>query len=265
MWILLCGAALALTPPAPDAEPTQTRLSVATLNTWGLPAPVASDRRGRLPLIASWLSERSYDVAGLEELWAGAHRWFPLRDLVLPQQRGDSGLAIVTSWPVVQTLSHAFVYERGIDKLKAKGLLTAEIEIDGTPVMVGVTHLQAGGTPRNAAVRAMQVEEILTFLDAHESDTMPVVLMGDFNLYDKLPTDDRSRRSLETAGFVDAAQATGTRDGTYPGYPDRFDRIYVRDHGSVSLVPEQSEVIRKGFSDHHAVEATLRLEQTSLP
>ena len=58
---------------------------------------------------------------------------------------------------------------------------------------------------------------------------------------------------------------SGTRDGTYPGYPDRFDRIYVRDHDSVSLVPEQSEVIRKGFSDHHAVVATLRLEQTSLP
>jgi endonuclease/exonuclease/phosphatase family metal-dependent hydrolase len=261
MWLLLFGAALAL---PPETESTQTRLSVATLNTWGLPAPVASDRRGRLPLIANWLSERSYDVAGLEELWAGARQWFPLRDLVLPQQRGDSGLALVTSWPVAKTMSHVFTYERGFDKLKAKGLLTAEVEIEGTPVLVGVTHLQAGGSPRHAAVRALQIVEILSFLEEHESDTMPVVLMGDFNLYDELVMDDRSRRSLESAGFVDAAQATGTYDGTYPGYPDRFDRIYVRNHDSLSLVPEQSEVIRKTFSDHHAVEATLRLEDNSI-
>jgi endonuclease/exonuclease/phosphatase family metal-dependent hydrolase len=261
MWLLLSGAALALTPP--ETESTQTRLSVATLNTWGLPAPAASDRRGRLPLIASWLSERSYDVAGLEELWEGARRWFPLADLVLPQQRGDSGLALVTSWPVTRSQSHVFTYERGFDKLKAKGLLTAEVEIEGTPVLVGVTHLQAGGSPRHAAVRALQIVEILSFLQEHQSDTMPVVLMGDFNLYDKLDTDDHSRRTLEAAGFLDAAQATGTHDGTYPGYPDRFDRIYVRDHESMALVPEQSEVVRKGFSDHHAVEATLRLEYHS--
>lgn len=249
MWMLLSAAAFA-DPPAD--------LSVATLNTWGLPAPVADDRRGRLPRIASWLTEKSYDVAGLEELWQGARRWFPMRDLLFPEQRGDSGLAIVTSWPVTESRSHVFRAERGFDSWKAKGMLVAELEVDGSPIVFGVTHLQAGGSDRNAAIRSAQISEILSWLQK-ERDA-PVILLGDFNLYDDVATDDHSRQILEREGFLDVAHATGTLEGTYQGYPDRFDRIYVRDGESATIVPESSAVLGKGLSDHHALEATLKVE-----
>lgn len=253
MWLLL-GFAWAVEPGASSGE----EFTVATLNTWGLPSPVASDRRGRLPLIANWLTERSYDVAGLEELWHGARRWFLLTDLVFPVQRGDSGLAIVTDWPVNRTVTHPFVAERGFDGWKAKGLLAAEVLVDETAVMFGVTHLQAGGGARNAAVRAAQVQEILTALD-ESNDDVPVVLLGDFNLYDNVAADDRTRSVLEDAGFVDVASATGTLGGTYPGLPHRFDRVFVRQTDRTSIVPERSAILAKGFSDHHALEATLRI------
>ena len=261
MWLLFLQSVSAAAPEDLQAV-DERQITVATLNTWGLPSPVARDRRERLPLIASWLRERSYDLTGLEELWQGARRWLLFTELVFPAQRGDSGLAIVTDWPVYHTVSHAFTAERGIDSWKAKGLLAAEVRIDETVLRFGVTHLQSGGGVRNAAVRALQVEEILETLDEGfpGTDGVPVVLLGDFNLYDDLEIDQRTRSVLEDAGFVDAAVATGTLDPTYPGMPDRFDRVYVRHSATTQLVPKRSQILAKGFSDHHALEATLALE-----
>lgn len=261
MWLLFLRSVLADAPSDLQTGGEQ-QITVATLNTWGLPSPVARDRRGRLPLIASWLRERSYDLTGLEELWQGARRWLLFTELVFPAQRGDSGLAIVTDWPLYHTVSHVFGAERGIDSWKAKGLLAAEVRIDETALRFGVTHLQSGGGVRNAAVRALQVDEILETLDEGFPGTgdVPVVLLGDFNLYDDIALDQRTRSVLEEAGFVDVAVATGTLGPTYPGMPDRFDRVWVRQTATTAIVPRQSQILAKGFSDHHALEATLGIE-----
>lgn len=229
-------------------------LSVLTYNVWGLPSPLATDRRGRLSRIASWLDERSYDIAGLQEIWRGAVRLLPLPS-VRDARRGDSGLALITPHPVRESAQHVFTAERGFDRFKAKGMLSAAIDLDGTSVEVGVTHLQAGGGSRNARIRAAQVEELLSWTETEG----PVVLVGDFNLYKDQPIDEQTRQHLEDRGFVDVAAASSATQGTYPGRADRFDRIYVRSGTRHCLMSQAAEVLQLELSDHRPVEARVKL------
>jgi endonuclease/exonuclease/phosphatase family metal-dependent hydrolase len=256
LWMLWTPAAPACPFAAEGAAP-EVPLSVVTLNAWGLPRPVASDRRGRLPRIAGWLEERGYDVAGLQEMWRGAMRLFPWSrgGLTAPQAGGDSGLAILTPHEVQSKRLHAYEAERGFDTFKAKGLLLAELAVDdGREVTVGVTHLQAGGGRRNAEVRALQVDEMLTALGDSSRAT---VLLGDFNLYAGEPVDQQTWQRLEAEGFVDVAAVAGATGGTYPGRADRFDRIYVRDGAQRCWVTRSAEVLESDLSDHRAVEAVM--------
>lgn len=228
-------------------------LSVVTWNAWGLPSPIAHDRRGRLPRIAEWLEASSYDLVGLQEIWHGAISMLPLPAL-FPEARGDSGLALVTGHDVTRQALHPFETERGIDGLKAKGLLEADVRLrDGREVVVGVTHLQSGSGGRNAWVRREQVKEILSVLSVDR----PVVLMGDFNLYRDDPVDEGTLAHLAEAGFVDAAAQAGALSGTYPGRSDRFDRIFVRDGATRCLTTLSAAVPDPGLSDHRPVTAEL--------
>jgi len=233
----------------------QETLSVATLNAWGLPSPVASDRRGRMPLIAKWLQDRRYDVAGLEEMWKGALRLFHVPGLTTPDRDVDSGLALMTKYQVREKQLHTYSAEVGFDRLKSKGVLSADLDVDGKMLTVAVTHLQAGRGARAAYVRDSQVSELLRVLDRSK----PTVLLGDFNMYEDQSTDARSIHRLETAGFVDVAARIGATDPTYPGLSDRFDRIYVRETQDRCLSPKSASVIDAHLSDHRAVEATIAL------
>ena len=89
--LLLSLSIVAASAECPPPREATTPLSVVTFNAWGLPAPVANDRRGRVPRIARWLEEQGYDVAGLQEMWRGAMRLFPRMALPLtaPAARGD--------------------------------------------------------------------------------------------------------------------------------------------------------------------------------
>lgn len=253
---LAMASANAECPTSTAAEATAP-LSVVTLNAWGLPAPVAVDRRGRLPRIARWLDEQGYDVAGLQEVWRGALRLLPRpgAGLMAPQAGQDHGLALVTPHEVHGTEIHAYSSERGFDAWKGKALLVAHLAVDdGRELTVGVTHLQAGGGRRNSAVRSQQVDELLSVL---QRDDHATVLMGDFNLYEDEPTDAETWSRLEEAGFVDVAARTGATRGTYPGRSDRFDRIYVRDGDGRCWRPQRAEVLETELSDHRPVEATV--------
>lgn len=249
---LLLSAALASLALACGGEGA---LQVVTFNAWGLPAPIAQDRAGRLPRIADWLRESApFDLVGLQEVWRGAVSMLPL-PLRLPEApRGDSGLALWTPHGVARQALHPFEAERGVDALKAKGLLEAELALpDGHELSVGVTHLQAGSGPRNAWVRRAQVEQILATLSVER----PTVLMGDFNLHRDDPVDDGTSDLLAAAGFVDAAAQAGATQGTYPGRPDRFDRILLRDGESRCLTTLSATVHDPGLSDHRPVSAEL--------
>jgi endonuclease/exonuclease/phosphatase family metal-dependent hydrolase len=242
-------------------------LDLLTVNLWGLPWPVARERRGRKRRLADHLADRSYDLVGIQELWRPWHRAFETRDLVLPRSRRDSGLALAARFPVSEVRVEHFRHHRGIDRLKRKGVLMTVVETPAdAELSVCVVHLQAGS--RFGAVRSGQLEELLAALGR---TTRPTVLMGDFNFYRGNEEDRRSAARLHEAGFVDAAPALSRGEDTYSstnpyvrrrGIANRFDRVYLRDARDLRLQPVEVDVLRpepRPFSDHHPLRVRVRL------
>lgn len=233
-------------------------LDVLTLNTWGLPTPVAWDRRGRMPDIARLVKDEPPDAVGLQEVWRGALHLLDL-DLVRPDLDGDSGLAVVTPHPVLRRSAVAYAEATGTDRLKRKGVLATQIDLpDAGPTWIVVTHLQSSDNPEAARVRAGQVDLLLAATSGEEG---PAVLMGDFNFYEGNVEDQRTARRLRDAGWVDSTDVAGGAEPTFPGNGERFDRILVRAGAGRCLTPEQVEVVhpRTRLSDHQPVRATLRV------
>jgi endonuclease/exonuclease/phosphatase family metal-dependent hydrolase len=104
------------------------------------------------------------------------------------------------------------------------------------------------------------VDEILEGLRDHAE---PCVLLGDFNLHERLPVDQQTAARLHDAGWVD----TAANDRTHVMVNERFDRIFVRDSDKKAWVREPGDVEPYGsgprkipfLSDHLPVEATLSL------
>ena len=235
-------------------------LEVASYNTWGLPPPLTrASRKSRLPGIARWLEERSFDLVGLSEVWGSAARLMSGPGLLAAsQQRGDTGLAVQSRLPVGRARTLHFRDASGFDRFKQKGAMIVPVAaMEGQLTMV-VTHLQA--SPRAAGVRATQLAELLVAL---ENESGPVVLVGDFNFYAAEKEDQESGAALRGAGFVDSLE--GSESPTHLREAERFDRIYVRngrEAGRLKLVVEESSVLGLGRLDpERRRAATERVEQ----
>ncbi len=251
----LCALLLAALPAR--AEPcAQRAVEVATLNTWGLPAPLSRQRPTRFARIRAYV-EAGADAVGLQEVWSSA-RWLLVDRLRLPTASADSGLAVVTPHPSTRPAFTPFTEARGFDALKSKGAIATRIHPpDRPPFWMVVTHLQSGHNRGAARVRASQVRELLDVADALPG---PAVVVGDFNLYDDLDADRRSAALLEGAGYRDSARAVGRDEPTWRGGRHRLDRIYVRDGQDRHLEVLHAEVPDlPDLSDHLPVEATVAM------
>jgi len=206
------------------SEPVQRQVPVATANVRGLPWPLARRRRARLAATGRWLREGPAMVVGLQEVWRGGRALLDDERVHYPEGSRDSGLALYTSLPVRGPVRLVpFEAARGVDRLKAKGVLLATVELPGgQAVQVAVVHMQAGGSRRAAEVRHHQVAELLAALPAG-----PCLLMGDLNVYRDCPSDRRSLEALAAAGFDELAPQRPAR-GTSVYGAHRFDRLFVR-------------------------------------
>lgn len=270
---------------------TTATLDMLTLNTWGFAWPLARHRKPRFERIAQHLRDSDYDVVMLQELWRGARE--ALGDSGMSfctddaqTERGtrpvESGLGIkvrrglARSVSTVKGLVRAFKQHRGWDRVKTKGLVGVEVATAGCgPVTFVNTHLQA--EERHARVRRSQLDEILEAVDGVRT---PVVLSGDFNLFDHSHEDRAAHAALVRHGFRDASLLVDRPDATYLGKnpyvgnhsDQRFDRIYLRDgwdgERRVRLDAESVRVIvdhARPMSDHEAVAARLVLRHELAP
>lgn len=251
--------------PDPTNEPARKRfdtVSVATLNAWGLPFPIAASRKSRLPAIARFLERGGFDVVGLQEVWDGAQKHLPARGLLFPPRGGDSGLALASPHPTSAPTVRHFRSARGFDALKKKGVIASKVSLPGKgDLWTVVTHLQAGSGPKNALVRAHQIDDVLDVVSGLDG---PAVVVGDFNLYDD-PTDHASLGRLLASGLVDAAETKGAVAPTYRTGGERFDRVFVRSTDGVRLTAVDAQVIQYGgdvplLSDHLPVHVELEWE-----
>lgn len=261
---------------------TTATLEMMTLNTWGFSWPLARHRTSRFKRIAAHLRDGQYDVVMLQELWGGAREalgddgmhWATNDSQVERGVRGvESGLGVKVRRGVersvasVKGLVRSFKQHRGWDRVKAKGIVGVEVSTENGPVTFVNTHLQAQA--QHGKVRRSQLDEILEAVDGLRT---PVVLAGDFNLFDDSKEDRAGHASLEKHGLRDASLLIDRPDATYlrknpyvGGQSDyRFDRIYLRDgwrdSQRVRLAAESVHVIvdhHAPFSDHEAVAARI--------
>jgi long-chain acyl-CoA synthetase len=119
------------------------------------------------------------------------------RELLLRRSVTDSGLLILSRFPIVRSARMAFV-QRGMhmDKGAAKGCIAAEIRVGSAHFFVFNTHLQAthsssggrGGRAGSSAydsVRREQLNELRAFIQKEarrDGRRLPFVLTGDFNV-----------------------------------------------------------------------------------
>lgn len=265
---------------------TTATLSLMTLNTWGFAWPLARDRKRRFSRIAKHLAGHDYDVVALQEMWGGAREalgetglaWVGDEARTTPRLRMEqSGLGVkvraglARGVKAVKGLVRSFSHHRSWDRVKDKGILGVEVPVGEHTVAVVTTHLQAG--LRHARIRRSQLDEILESVDAYDG---PVVLCGDFNLFDASGEDRAGHASLAANGFTDASlmvdrpEATYLQRNPYVGGADdhRFDRIYLRDGRQTASRPATRlsatsvEVIvdhDQPMSDHEAVAARITL------
>ena len=239
-------------------------LTVVSLNTWGLPWPISRDREERFAALAEQPVLEA-DVVGLQEVWTGAP-WRHRRPLIRPRMEADSGLGLLTDYPVHGTAFMAFRTATGVDRLKRKGVFAAELELPEIGrVWVASMHAQSGS--KRAAPRQIQLQRAATWLDELRGDA-PLVWVGDFNLEDHHPVDVETSSWLEELGFEDAAkhnpEPTWHTANTWVGRGEaRYDRIYVRDGADVDVRVLGMEVVldEQPLSDHYGVLSHLRFDR----
>jgi endonuclease/exonuclease/phosphatase family metal-dependent hydrolase len=149
-------------------------------------------------------------------------------------RHGEHGNAVLSCWPVL-----AHQHEDMSDhRFEQRGLLHAEVAVDGHSVHVVVVHL---GLIRASRVR--QLAQLAQFIAREIPPHMPLLVAGDFNDWGALIS-----RPLASVGLRSCTT------GVTPTFPSRmplvqFDHVYAR-----GLVPV-SQHVPKGriwwrMSDH---------------
>ncbi|WP_200844785.1 MULTISPECIES: endonuclease/exonuclease/phosphatase family protein [unclassified Novosphingobium] len=237
-------AAVANLPVGTMTQPA-TGLSVMTYNVEGLPFPAAFGRAEKLAEIGKRLADlrrgaQQPDVILLQEAFIpeakaiaaaagythvaigprvsdaapGTDNAFSADASWLKGERVgkwvDSGLVILSDYPIVQTRRMAFPDDMcaGYDCLAAKGVLLTWIKVPGRerPIAIADTHLNSRGASGVAIERAntayaRQVATLRDFIRANVSPQSDLVFGGDFNI-----GHDRQRIAQEAAdgGIVNA-------------------------------------------------------------
>jgi sphingomyelin phosphodiesterase len=121
---------------------------------------------------------------------------------LLSKQVIDSGLLIISKYPIIATDSVRYSDGTSYDAFCAKGCLYAKVQVDRNSfVHVFATHLQAsygGVTARDFEVRVNQSKTLRNFIVKMTSaDDSPIFLLGDMNI-DSIGEQDEYQTLIKT-------------------------------------------------------------------
>jgi endonuclease/exonuclease/phosphatase family metal-dependent hydrolase len=158
-------------------------------------------------------------------------------------RHGEHGNALLSRWPVLG-VGHADVSDH---RFEQRGLLHAQLLVDGTDVHVVVVHLGL-----IHASRERQVQRLGQFITREVPSTAPLIVAGDFN--------DWSAQLLKPMAALDLRTFEGIRLPTYPARLPllHLDRIFVRGLRPVSAHVPHGAAWRR-MSDHLPLIADLEL------
>ncbi|KAE8876223.1 hypothetical protein PF005_g4934 [Phytophthora fragariae] len=99
----------------------------------------------------------------------------------------DGGLLILSRFPIVERDQIAYSQGSGSDRICAKGVLYARIQLSpdlSDSLHVFTTHTQAGDNRKEYSIRLAQLEEMHRFIarTIRDDPGVPVLITGDFNL-----------------------------------------------------------------------------------
>ncbi len=158
-------------------------------------------------------------------------------------RHGEHGNALLSRWPVLG-VGHADVSDH---RFEQRGLLHAQVLVEGTDVHVVVVHLGL-----IHASRERQVRRLGQFIEREVPTSAPRIVAGDFN--------DWSAQLIKPMAALDLRTFEGIRLPTYPARLPllHLDRIFVRGLRPVSAHVPHGAAWRR-MSDHLPLIADLEL------
>lgn len=106
----------------------------------------------------------------------------------------DSGLLLLSKYPILETDTIRYTDGCGFDSFSAKGSVYAKIKISAKEhIHVFATHLQAsyeaGPTSEDVGIRCRQFDQLSEFMDAKVTDAAPTFVLGDLNVNSRKGTE----------------------------------------------------------------------------
>jgi endonuclease/exonuclease/phosphatase family metal-dependent hydrolase len=259
-------------------------LKVLSWNIYMLPANIFSlGQAKRVHYIAEQLNNSDYDVIVFQEAFDRDARYILSKAMrqQFPYQEGpanakpawfrmNSGVWIVSRYPVKYLDELEYSQKTGVDKVARKGVLLVEINKNGKRYQIAGTHLQSGASEKKNQIRISQYNEIHSLMQKHEREGVTQLICGDFNT----PKNDRKYYNLmlETLKAQDGPLESSLQF-TYCGkendlasgsssYSEVLDYIFIKENNShikyfrrnVVAFKARWHESKNNLSDHFAVE-----------
>lgn len=274
--------------PAPQAvarpAPRSAKISLLSFNIWALPGFLGVDRNARIQALGETL--KAYDLVALQEAFtedvtqlktlAGfQHHVKPPRNSSFKM---NSGLYVLSRFPVLKTEFRAFGRCTGKDCLVNKGVLLVRVSHPELgPLDLYTTHFQSGQSESSEKIRAEDNNQQLETLLNQNLGPFPVILAGDFNFHpDQLAYRDLNSRFplMDTFRAKHPDQAGFTVDPSNPYAPEstpgRNDFVFALQRENHDIQVLQSEVRYREphrgqqLSDQYALSTELHITVTPL-
>ena len=192
--LVLVLTSIFFAPVAGSAQPLASKkIKVLSWNIYMLPGFLGTGKLSRAEAIGRLLAVSDYDVIVFQEAFHGNSRNIISRQLqpAFPFQAGpanqksmslktNSGIWILSKYPIERTQSLVFKTRHGIDALSRKGALLVEINIHGQLIQVIGTHLQNSGSEWRRYSQCVELHNRL--LMPQERLAVPQIICGDFNI-----------------------------------------------------------------------------------
>ncbi len=246
-----------------DASQYKNTLSVLSYNVRLFNAYEKNPKADAPQIISEMLFEESPDVVCVQEYYKPNtidFSMYPHQYIHFKSEKAKLGHAIFSKYPLINT--GAFDFEETYNNT-----LYADVVKDTDTIRIYSLHLQSLGIiPRvsflqesdNEKLRKrvsrafeMQQNQVEAILEHKSKTKHPVILSGDFN---NTPF-TYSYRKLKD-GMQDAFRERGNGLGTtfkFEKYPMRIDYIFASEGLEILLF----DTLKKTFSDHYAVRATV--------
>lgn len=203
-----------------DVTPETERISVLSWNIYMLPGFLGYGKIERAEAISNVLANSQYDVIVFQEAFhrSARNKINALLKSIYPFQAGpanklrfsmrtNSGVWILSKYPIQLTDAIEFKTRSGIDAMSRKGALLVELLVHGKSIQIIGTHLQNSG---NEDLRKSQCVELYDrLLRKHQRAGIPQIVCGDFNI-DRHRAKESYNTMLQTLRVQDEEPTPGS-------------------------------------------------------